>query len=200
MFKNSKRFIIYILISWACLFGWAIWTGLLQYVVPRHRTFFVTYESFCKKTEHSKRFSFVSELPESSKNIKYYWGIDFFIETAGYGTSLSDEDFEKARTQALEKYSGERSIGEKDSQEALYVYADGEEKEYVYDEWLKNEWLKKYVMNKVNELLEGDEEINDYYILAYNYLDSNYVRFQCMLCNDSSKRVIELSYWNRNPS
>ncbi len=185
-FGISKRFIITILICLAFIFGWAIWTVFLQDVVPRHRTFFVSYDSFCKKAEHA---SFVSELPESSKGIKYYWGIDSFVEIAGYGTSLSDEDYEKMRTQALERYR-ERSLAGNFPEKTLCLYTNGKEREYVNDEW-----LKKYDVSKANELLADDEEIKDYYILVYDYIDDGRsVYFKCMLCNDASKRVIEIDY------
>ena len=189
-FRISKRFIITVLISLAFIFGWAIWTVFLQDVVPRHRTFFVSYDSFCKKAEHA---SFISDLPESSKDIKYYWGIDWFVEIAGYGTSLSDEDYEKLRAQALEDYR-KRSLDGNFPEKTLYLYTNGEEREYVNDEW-----LKKYDVSKANELLADDEEIKDYYILAYDYTDNGRsVYFQCMLCNDLSKRIIEIDYRDMN--
>ena len=125
--------------------------------------------------------------------MKYYWGVDWFVKVAGYGTSLSDEDYEKMRTQALEKYR--ESLAEKFSGETIYVYADGEERKYVNDEW-----LEKYGVSKANRLLVDDEKINDYYILASDYLNSSqYVRFKCVLCNDSSKRIIEIRYRNTHP-
>ncbi len=44
------------------------------------------------------------QLPESACNIKYYWGVDRFGTVAGYGTSLSDEEYEDEKLETIKQY------------------------------------------------------------------------------------------------
>lgn len=170
------------------LFFWAVWEAFLSSFVPRHRTLFENYDAFRNKAENS---GLALELPESACDVEYYWGIDWFVEVAGYGTSLSEEDYENVKLETLARY---QEAYEGHTRTNLYLYSESVEKA-----WTQEEWLEKYNIEETKELLLQDDEIDDYYVLTYSYTDSDRITyFNCMLCNDSSKRVIEISCIDRN--
>lgn len=184
---RKKTWIIIFLCIFLLLF-WAVWNAFLSSFVPRHRTSFGDYDSFRKKAEGS---GLALQLPESAYDIKYYWGVDRFVKVAGYGTSLSDEDYENVKLETIKRYKEayEGHVGV-----TLYLYSESVEKD-----WVQEEWLEKYNIEEAEELLLKDDKIEDYYILSYEYTDSDRITyFSCMLCNDSSKRIIEISCIDRN--
>lgn len=169
------------------LFFWAIWNAFLNSFIPRHRTSFGNYDSFRKKAENS---GLTLQLPASACDTKYYWGVDRFVTVAGYGTSLSDEDYENEKLEIIKQYQ-EAYAGHAGT--ALYLNSEA-----VSKEWVQEEWLEKYNIEETEELLWKDD-ISDYYVLAYRYTDSDRITyFNCMLCNDSSQRIMEISCIDRN--
>lgn len=170
------------------LFFWAVWNAFLSSFVPRHRTSFGNYDNFRGKAENSE---LPLELPETAFDTKYYWGIRWFVELAGYGISLSDEDYESMKLDTIKRYQEE--YGEQVGV-TVYLYSESDEKE-----WICEGWLEKYNIEGMEELLLKDDEIGDYYVLAFRYTDSDRITyFNSMLCNDSSKRIIEISCIDRN--
>lgn len=187
--KISLFTIIFLFLVFA-LFFWAIWNAFLSSFVPRHRTLFGNYDNFRNKAENS---GLSLELPKTASDTEYYWGIHWFIEEAGYGTALSDEDYESVKLETIKSY---QETYEGTAGVTLYVYSESDEKE-----WVQEEWLEKYNIEETEELLGKDEAIEDYYVLAFRYTDSDRITYtNCMLCNDSSKRIIEISCIDRNAS
>lgn len=170
------------------LFVWAIWNAFLSSFVPRHRTSFGNYDSFRKRAENS---GLALHLPASACDTKYYWGVDWFVTVAGYGTSLSDEDYEDEKLETIKQY---QEAYEGHAGTTLYLSSESDTKE-----WIQEEWLEKYNIEETEELLCEDDDIGDYYVLAYRYTDSDHITyFNCMLCNDSSRRIMEISCIDRN--
>lgn len=186
---RKKTVIILSICIFALFFG-AVWNAFLSSFVPRHRTLFWDYDSFRNKAEES---GLAWQLPESAYDIKYYWGVDMFINVAGYGISLSDEAYKEVKLETIKRYQ-ERYDKVGYSGETLYLYSESVEKD-----WVEEEWLEAYYIEDAKSLVQNDEEMNDYYILAYDYTDSGRITyFTCMLCNDSAKRMIEISCVDRN--
>ena len=183
-----KKTWIIILLCIFLLFFWAVWNAFLSSFIPRHRTSFENYESFRKKAEES---GLTLQLPESACDIKYYWGVDWFVTVAGYGASLSDEDYEDIKQQTIISY---QENFKRFSGVTLYYSETGEKNE------LQKAWLEDYNIEETERLFLENEEIEDYYILAYAYNDSrdSVTYFNSMLCNDSSKRIVEISCIDRN--
>ncbi len=159
-----------------------VWIALWNNVIPRHQTRFANYEVFREKAENS---SLAWEIPDSAEKVMYYWGQDLFVRVAGYGISLSDEAYEQMKRESLERYAAEHVA----ESEILYVYDESNEKME-----LQMEWIKKYNIDYVRGLLYENENLEDFYILAYDYTDNDtFSYFTCMLCNDADKRIIEAS-------
>ncbi len=193
--KRKKRKISPITIIFFCLvfalFAWSIWEAFLSPFVPRHRTYFKDYDSFLKKAGNDYLYL---QLPESASDTKYYWGVDRFVTVAGYSTTLSDEDYEACKSDAIKQYQDEYKEW---SNTEWYLYSEDNDKE-----WVQEEWLDGYSIEETEELLYKNEDISDYYILAFRYSnkDGPIAYFYCMLCNDSSGRIIEVSCVDRNPT
>lgn len=186
--RKISLFTILFLFLVLALFFWMIWSAFLSSFVPRHRTSFGNYDTFRKKAENS---GLALQLPESACDTKYYWGVDWFVTVAGYDTSLSDEDYEDEKLETISQY---QEAYERHAGTALYLYSESDAKE-----WIQEEWLEKYNIEETEELLCEDDDIGDYYILAYRYTDSGSITyFNCMLCNDSSGRIVEVSCTDRN--
>ncbi len=170
------------------LFTWAVWQAFLSSFVPRQRTLFWDYDSFRNKAKNS---GLALQLPESAHRTKYYWGVNWFVTVSGYGTALSDEDYEDIKSEAIkryqEAYDGHSGVN-------LYLYSESVEKA-----WVQEDWLEQYNIEETKKLLGKDDKISNYYVLSYEYTDSDHITyFTCMLCNDSSKRIIEVSCIDRN--
>ncbi len=157
-----------------------VWALLWDNVIPRHQTRFASFESFREKSPSAM---LAWEIPDSAREIKYYWGQDYFVRVSGYGMSLPNEKYEQVKQESLERYAAEEVI----ESEILYIY-DKNGKIQV-----QKEWLKKYSIDYVGELFCEGENLEDYYILAYDYTyggDISY--FTGVLCNDFNNRIIEV--------
>lgn len=171
-------------------FVWALWTAFLTDFVPRHRTWFWSYESFRKKVQSGLPL----HLPQSAEDEKYYWGVNRFVHVFGYGVTLSDKDYEEMKAEAIERFQAHFGTAEPTPRTTFYF--DTESTDRI---WVQEEWLDLHGIEEAEYLLLENESIGNYYILVYDYIDNdsnNYL--SCVFCNDSSKRIIEMGHSNRN--
>lgn len=57
----------------------------------------------------------------------------------------------------------------------------------------------KYGVKNAEKLLVKREELEDYYVLTYDDTrNDTSAFFVCMLCNDKTNRILEISYRNKN--
>lgn len=171
-------------------FAQAFWTVFLTDFVPRHRTWFWSYESFRKKVQSGLPL----QLPQSAENEKYYWSVNRFVHVFGYGVTLSDEDYEEMKAEAIERYRS--NFGTSGPTSSKTFYLDTESTDKI---WVQEEWLDFHGIEEAEYLLLENESIGDYYILVYNYINNDSDNhLSCILCNDSSQRIIEMDHRNMN--
>ncbi|MBR1930879.1 MAG: hypothetical protein IJ833_05310 [Lachnospiraceae bacterium] len=162
--------------------GWAVWHAILADIVPRHRTVFWSYESFLRKAEWS---GLAKELPGTAHNLKYYWSVDRFVEVACYGVTLSEEEYQREKTESVGRYA---------------IWAEGAEESYFYDGQEKKvevDWLLQYNIEEMENLL-WEDAIEDYQILSFYYFGGDRTYFCCEMCNDANNRMIEIFRRNKN--
>lgn len=182
--KFSSRKILFVLVL--LIFAWSIWNAFLKDIIPRYRTYFLSYNSFLEKTECGM---FLAQLPKSANNVKYYSGTDRFVNVRGYGASFSDFEYKETQSKILEQYNLKSEKGA--SNRKTYLLTDNN-KNYVSGKWLEENKISKATLNLTNK-------IEDYYILSYDYIDnSSFTYFTCAICNDRDKRIIEIECRNKN--
>lgn len=189
--KIRKRFILFIIFLIITPFAWAIWHAFLYDVVPRHRTWFWSYDSFRDKAFLTNLLA--PELPESVSDTKYYWSIDRFVDISGYGATMSNKDYEEMKEDAIERYNEETVLYF--SGQTLYINSKEDVSIAVTEDW-----IKECCIEDVENLLLKEENPEDYYILAYEFSrDSEHSNsFSCVLCKDSTDRIIEIYRRNKN--
>ncbi len=189
--KNNKHkwsFIkqMLILAVLAAPFLYVICVVFLEPVVPRTRTLFGNYESFCKTT---KSWFFYDELPSSAQKVKYYYHVAFWQRDIGYISTMNDEDYEYALTTHKDDFINEFTSIHPFEKFILSQYVHNEDKKIVSLDTDFNGRLI-YLQRFCNS-----EEINNYYYLAYFEHDSSdYYQLYGIIVNDTTKEVIEFHY------
>ena len=193
--KKTKLFlrwgVIFLLI--ALLFFWAIWNAFLVDFVPWKRTLFFNEESFFEMSKGGSFFS--KELPSTAYDTEYYIGNRYFVRINGYGTSVSEMEYEQFKEEMLQRYRYQYDeLGEMPTQ-YIYLYDDNET-----IKWITTDYTTKYDINELEELILADEKMGDYYILtSYEYNGGPINYYNWVLCNDVNCRIIEISKTDRNP-
>ena len=192
--KKKQDWRIVRTLIYALLFGisimllWSIWTVFLQHSIPRHRSW-----NYKTVTEASSNDYIPKEIPATASEIKCYWGVRWFIKVNGYGATLPHMDYEKYKKDILQKYKG-RYDGFKDIRETLIVFGDDARQDYLHPDF-----FEEYDIGELKSLLTSDEKVEDYSIVAlYDSYGGKVTYFECVICNDKTSRIIELSRMNRN--
>lgn len=162
--KRRKLFLRWgiILLCINLLFFWAVWMAFLQNIVTWTFTLFPNYDSFYEKVNNGY---FVEELPQSAYDIKYYWGNRNFVRVGGYGVCLSDDEYSRAKEEAVQRYQYQYSIRKALSAEATYLC---DEKQDIM--WITEAYIKANDIKELKTLMLNDAEMNDYYLIAsYDY-------------------------------
>ena len=162
---------------------WAIGTFyiLFEEIVPVTRRHFLSYQDFQKRADFA---AFEKELPKSAHDIKYYVYSGFLVDKSGYRVSYSQEDYEMVKKSRWDSQAPFIDI------EGVYCY-DGINKQYL--DWQK---LEERRINFLNQLLPEEQDNGCYYILTYSFCETREVyHFGCVLCNDETCEMIELSYY-----
>lgn len=177
--KKLFRFIKNLLLS--LLVVWGLFTFfylMLQDIIPVTRTHFWNYKAFLMWTDFTV---YPIELPESAHNIKYYYYEGFLTDKSGCRVSYSQEDYEKMKENRLSAY--DTDYPEK------YCY-DGKSKIY-----LDREYMQQRRIDFFDKLLPEEQDDGQYYFLVDRlYEDHQLYSYHCVLCNDVTCEIIEISY------
>lgn len=162
------------LICWAI----GIFYILFEEIVPVTRTHFGSYQNFLNRADF---VAYPKELPESAHNIEYYYYEGFLTDKSGYRVAYSHEDYDKMKDNRLINYTSDYP--------QIYCYT-GQKKQY-----LKREQMLEWRIDFLNRLLPLEQDDGNYYFLGYCLSESQEVySFDCVLCNDETCEMIELSY------
>lgn len=135
------------------------------------------------------------ELPSSAYDIKYYWGNRNFVRIGGYGVCLSSDEYEQTKEEAIQRYQYQYNLSNVLPDEKLYVY-DGEQD----IKWVTEEYMVFCDIEELELLILAEEQITDYYVLAsYNFCGDPINYWDCVLCNDKTGRMIEITKTDRTP-
>lgn len=81
------------------------------------------------------------------------------------------------------------------STEELYLYDEGQDAK-----WVTEEYVTFYDIEELESLIWAGEQVTDYYVIAsYVYCGGPINYYDCVLCNDKSGRMIEITKTDRNP-
>ncbi|MDE6014176.1 MAG: hypothetical protein K2H41_00550 [Acetatifactor sp.] len=182
--KRKKLFAIIKSVLLILLVVWSLGTFfylMLQDVIPVTRTHFWNYKIFNMWTDFT---AYPKELPESAHNIKYYYYEGFLADKNGYRVSYSQEDYEVMKANRLSVY---------DTNYPKYCY-DGGAKIY-----LDREYMKQRRIDFFDKLLPEEQDDGQYYFLVDSlYEDQELYSYACVLCNDETCEMIEISYHGPN--
>lgn len=174
LFAFILKFLLILLIVWSL--GTCFYL-LFQDVIPVTRTHFWSFKTFNIWTDFTV---YPKELPESAHNIKYYYYEGFWTDKNGYRVSYSQEDYKIMKNNRL-------SIC--DTAYPKYCY-DGGPKVY-----LDREFMKQRRIDFFDRLLPEEQDDGQYYYLVdCLYEDQELYSYQCVLCNDETCDMIEISY------
>lgn len=166
------------------LICWAIGTFYIIFVeiVPVTRTHFWSYRSFKKRADFT---IYAKELPESAHNIRYYFYEGFLTDKSGYRVSYSSEDYEQMKSNRLAVYNSVR--------QEVYCFDDG------VKQYLNRKQMEERRIDFLNKLLPEKQDNGQYYYLAYDLFETEEVyAYHCVLCNDETCEMIEISYHGPN--
>lgn len=144
--------------------------------VTKHR--YKDYETFRQKTGTS----YITDIMPVSAEPEYYYHSAIFNKQSGYRVQLADDDYNRLKKDAQERYLSYEKKWEKGS---LYIGdSDGTASEPDYSK-LKNEGLG-FIKNK---LIRSD----DGFYLLYDFRRSDgTVNYRAgMMCNDKTNEFIE---------
>lgn len=158
-----------------CLMIWAA-GELLGEVIPHTQRIFWSYQSFLNQADFSV---YEQELPESARDLRYYYYEGFFADKSGYHAAFSQEDYEIMKENRLAKYTPWIEYGD-------YCY-DGGPKLYLdYDQM---EQQRIDFLNKI--MVQGE---GGYYFLAYSLFENEQeYSFNGVLCNDETCEIVEFT-------
>ena len=205
--KKTKLEVISIIILCIFIF-YEILCIVLKGLMPERQTLFLTYRLF--RMDNPESFHCMKELPRSAHGNKYFQSIFFFTYKIGYGTVISEEEYEETKAQCL------KGREEFTAQLLKYVYINGEPIEQSEEEQAKSrEELNIYSINdtekprpSVADVLEGnninffdkisrqDVKEGNYYFLWYEA--DRWPSFEASICNDDTHEIIEV-YFGGNP-
>ena len=181
------RLVIYILL-FCTPFAWALWKAFFQDIVPRHKSW--NYQSV---NEISNNDYIPQEVPSSSSVIKCYWGVRWFVKLNGYGVTLPPKDYEQYKKVVLQKYKDQYE-GFGTERDTLVAFGDDVKLDY-----LSSDFFEEHDIAELELLLLANEKIEDYSIVAlFDAYGGKVTYFECVICNDKTSRIIELSRMNRN--
>lgn len=179
LFAFIKSVLLILLVVWGLVTFFYL---MLQDVIPVTRTHFWNYKIFNMWTDFT---AYPRELPESAHNIKYYYYEGFLADKNGYRVSYSQEDYEIMKENRLMVYSPLVELG--------YCY-DGGTKQY-----LEREQMQKQRVDFLDILLPEEHDDGQYYYLAYSLCETQELySYHCVLCNDETCEMIEISYHGPN--
>lgn len=189
MQKGKRGFLLGITIIFVgLLFFWAIWEAFLVCIVPQTRVRFNSFEAFRHKAKNS---GLSMSLPETQKDLKYYYHIEWFQYLSGFSVSLSEDDYEQMIKSCVKEYQDYDNSY--DFVKYFYVY-DENEIQYAQEDVLEKNGITFFE----HLLLEG-EKLEDFYCIAVRKVESQHEYYNCVLANDTKNRIMEVSFRNTNP-
>ncbi len=179
LFAVIKGVLLILLVVWGLVTFFYL---MLQDVIPVTRTHFWNYKIFNMWTDFT---AYPRELPESAHNIKYYYYEGFLVDKSGYHVAYSREDYDQMKDNRLINY--------KYDYPEIYYY-NGDEKRY-----LNPEKMREWRIDFLDKLLPKEQKDGQYYFLGYYLSEGQEVyAFDCVLCNDETCEMIEISYHGPN--
>lgn len=196
-------FIIWIVYRAICMLG----NGFMPGCMPERRTFYVSYASFKRDAKYCE---FIENLPKSAKKKKYFHQIYFFTFRNGYGTVISEKDYEDTKKQCLKEkeervnylikhvyFMGEQvEQSEEEIEEtrkSLNIYSINDNKE---PEPNVADVLEENGVDFFNKIARQNIREGDYHFLWYEVIedDGYQTEFTGTIYNDETYEFIEVCY------
>lgn len=196
-------FILWVVYRVICLLG----NGFMPGCIPERRTFYLTYASFNRDAKYCE---FIENLPKSAQGTKYFHEIYFFTFRNGYGTVISEKDYEEAKRQCLKEkeervnyfishiyFMGEQieqseeEIEERRRELNIYSINDSEELEPSVADILEENGVDFFDKIARQNVREGA-----YHFLWYEIIedDGYQTEFTGSIYNDETFELIEVCY------
>lgn len=207
--NTNKKIKKKILVLTSCLIVlWLVYEiscFLFKGIMPERKTLYLTYGFF--RRDVGSTVHFMESLPKSASGNKYYHDVFFFTYENGYGTTISEQDYEETKAQCL------KGREEFTARSLARSYINGQWFENSKEEQAKiKEELNIYSINdtdrlkpNVAEILEEngvnffdkiarqDVEEGNYHFLWYR-ADRYRPDFEASIYNDETHEIIEVDY------
>lgn len=207
MNKKLKTCLIVLIIFVFGIYGfYCVLCLFADSALPDTRVIYLSYNSFYKSAKES---TFMETLPESASHKKYFHQTYFFNDRDGYGATYSEEEYEEAKQIYLQrrweymnqlisyKYvNGERiTKTEEEKQESLEYWNP-----YSMDDASRQEPDMETVFERHNvnffDIIakESVEDGNYHFIWCWEQdIESTYISLDCVIYNDKTREIIEIS-------
>lgn len=156
--------------------------------IPHHRTVYFGYDDFCKDKAD---YCLPESLPSSANGIRYYSGVRHFVSCAGYSMILSETEYNDYLDMSVERYR--KNVNKKVKNEENYTYDENRSPRF-----LDEDFILRYDMGEIKELIGKDDVIQDYRIIGlYRYYGGPVNYYSIIVASDKTHRVSELSVIDR---
>lgn len=159
------------------------------HVIPYTQILFIDFDSFSKKAGGSMLYL---DIPSSAQNNKYYYKQSVFALKKYYGLSvmLSEDDYKKVLNGCIERYTEDQGMV---YIKELSIMNSGKltstDEAFISENQLK--FYKKFI--------DKQESLEDYSVVVREKIESQQNWSICILANDNTHKIIELSYRNNAP-